>query len=116
LLLGGVGLLSAGAIHDPLLWKATMLGVGVAWASILSMPYAILSGALPAARMGVYMGIFNFFIVIPEILASLTLQPVVRQVFGNDPVKVVMLGGASLLVAALATLFVDDPGDRALAR
>jgi maltose/moltooligosaccharide transporter len=116
LLLGGVGLLSTGAIHDPLLWKATMLGVGVAWASILSMPYAILSGALPAARMGVYMGIFNFFIVIPEILASLTLQPVVRQVFGNDPVKVVMLGGASLLVAALATLFVDDPGDRALAR
>jgi maltose/moltooligosaccharide transporter len=103
-----VGLASTGFIHDPLLWKATMLGVGFAWASILSMPYAMLSGALPAARMGVYMGIFNFFIVIPEILASLTLQPIVRQVFGNDPVKVVMLGGASMLVAALATLFVDD--------
>jgi maltose/moltooligosaccharide transporter len=86
-----------------------MIGVGIAWASILSMPYAILSGALPAHRMGVYMGIFNFFIVIPEILASLALQPVVKQLFNNDPVKVVMLGGASLLVAALVTQFVREP-------
>ncbi len=105
---GALGLLSTGFIHTPLWWQATMLGVGIAWASILSIPYAILAGVLPAARVGVYMGIFNFFIVIPEILASLTLQPVVRQVFGNDPVKVVMLGGACLLVAALAMLFVDD--------
>jgi maltose/moltooligosaccharide transporter len=73
------------------------------------MPYAILSGALPSQRMGVYMGIFNFFIVIPEILASLALQPVVKQLFNNDPVKVVMLGGASLLVAAIATQFVYEP-------
>lgn len=105
---GALGLLSTGFIHTPFWWQATMLGVGIAWASILSIPYAILAGALPAARVGVYMGIFNFFIVIPEILASLTLQPVVRQVFGNDPVKVVMLGGACLLLAALAMLFVDD--------
>ena len=110
LLCGAAGLLSTGFIHDPLLWKLTMVGVGVAWASILSIPYAILSGALPAARVGVYMGIFNFFIVIPEILASLTLQPIVRQLFGNDPVKVVMLGGASLVLAAVATLFVSDEG------
>ncbi len=109
---GGLGLLATGFIHDPLLWKATMVGVGIAWASILSLPYAMLSGALPAARVGVYMGIFNFFIVIPEILAALTLQPVVRQVFGNDPVKVVTLGGGALLVAALATFFVDDDGPR----
>jgi maltose/moltooligosaccharide transporter len=65
-------------------------------------------GALPLARMGVYMGIFNFFIVIPEILASLALGPEVTNLFGNDPVKVVALGGASLLVAALATGFVTD--------
>ncbi len=110
LLCGAAGLLSTGFIHDPLLWKLTMVGVGVAWASILSIPYAILSGALPAARVGVYMGIFNFFIVIPEILASLTLQPIVRQLFGNDPVKVVMLGGASMALAAVATLFVSDEG------
>jgi maltose/moltooligosaccharide transporter len=108
LLCGGVSLLATGFIHDRTLWQCTMIGVGIAWASILSMPYAILSGALPSARMGVYMGIFNFFIVIPEILASLCLEPVVKQVFGNDPVKVVMLGGASMLVAALAAQFVHD--------
>ncbi len=108
LLCGAVGLLSTGFVHDPLAWKATMIGIGIAWASILSLPYAMLSRALPAARVGVYMGIFNFFIVIPEILASLALQPVVSRLFGNDPVKVVMLGGASMLLAAIATTFVAD--------
>ncbi len=106
---GAAGLLSTWFIHDQTLWKCTMIGIGIAWASILSMPYAILSGALPANRMGVYMGIFNFFIVIPEIVASLALQPVVKQLFNNDPVKVVMLGGASLLIAAVATQFVYEP-------
>ena len=105
---GGVSLVATGFIHDETLWQCTMIGVGIAWASILSMPYAILSGALPAARMGVYMGIFNFFIVIPEILASLALQPVVKRLFDNDPVKVVMLGGASMLLAAIATQWVKD--------
>ena len=89
-----------------------MIGVGIAWASILSMPYAILSGALPSARMGVYMGIFNFFIVIPEILASLALGPIVKNLFGNDPVKVVMMmGGASMLIAALLTQWVNEPAE-----
>jgi maltose/moltooligosaccharide transporter len=106
LVLGGASLLATGFIHDRTLWQCTMIGVGIAWASILSMPYAMLSTALPAARMGVYMGIFNFFIVLPEILASLTLEPVVKQLFHNDPVKVVMLGGASLLVAAVALVWV----------
>jgi maltose/moltooligosaccharide transporter len=108
LLAGGLGLLSTGLIHDRLLWQCTMIGVGFAWASILAMPYAMLSGALPAERMGVYMGIFNFFIVIPEILASIALEPVVKHLFGNDPVKVVMLGGASLLIAALLVVRVKD--------
>ena len=106
LVCGAAGLLATGFIHDRFLWQCTMLGVGVAWASILSMPYAILSGALPASRMGVYMGLFNFFIVIPEILASLALEPIVKRFFHNDPVKVVMLGGACMLVAALATRFL----------
>ena len=106
LVLGGLSLLATGFLHDRVLWQCTMIGVGVAWASILSMPYAMLSSALPAARMGVYMGIFNFFIVLPEILASLTLEPVVKQLFHNDPVKVVMLGGASMLVAAVALVWV----------
>jgi len=108
LIAGGACLLATGFIHDKVLWQCTMIGVGLAWASILAMPYAMLSDSIPAARMGVYMGIFNFFIVIPEIIASVALEPVVKQVFNNDPVKVVMLGGASMLVAALTTFIVRD--------
>jgi len=110
LIAGGIGLLSTGFIHDRILWQCTMIGVGIAWASILAMPYAMLSGALPAERMGVYMGIFNFFIVIPEILASIALEPIVKDLFGNNPVKVVMLGGASMLVAAAFVSRVKDVG------
>jgi maltose/moltooligosaccharide transporter len=109
LIAGGISLLATGFIHDRFLWQCTMIGVGIAWASILSMPYAILSTALPASRMGVYMGIFNFFIVIPEVLASLALQPIVKQLFGDNPVKVVMMGGASLLLAAVLMLLVQEP-------
>ncbi|MFL6211478.1 MAG: MFS transporter [Pyrinomonadaceae bacterium] len=111
LICGGLGLLSTYVIHDKWMLLLTMVGVGIAWASILSMPYAILSGALPPARMGVYMGIFNFFIVIPEIIASLTFQPLVRHVFNNNPLYVVMLGGACLLVAAALVTVVRDVGD-----
>ena len=107
---GGIGLLATGFIHDRVLWQCTMIGVGIAWASILAMPYAMLSGALPPERMGVYMGIFNFFIVIPEILASIALEPIVKEVFSNNPVKVVMLGGASMLVAAAFVSRVKDVG------
>jgi maltose/moltooligosaccharide transporter len=114
LIAGGASLLTTFFIHDRMLWQLTMIGVGIARASILSMPYAMLSGALPAERVGVYMGIFNFFIVIPEILASLALEPVVKNLFGNDPVKVVMLGGASMIIAAVMTLRVkDSPGSKA---
>ena len=108
LVCGGVGLLSTFLIHDQYVLLLTMVGVGIAWASILAMPYAILSGALPPARMGVYMGIFNFFIVIPEIIASLTFQPLVKYVFGNNPLYVVMLGGASLMIAAALVARVHD--------
>jgi maltose/moltooligosaccharide transporter len=93
------------------------VGVGVAWASILSMPYAILSGALPPARMGVYMGVFNFFIVIPEIVASFAFGPTIRAVFGPDnpraPLFVVMAGGVFLLIAAACVSLVRDVADRA---
>jgi maltose/moltooligosaccharide transporter len=112
LVCGGVGLLSAYFIEDKNLWLLTMLGIGIAWASTLSMPYAILSGALPPARMGVFMGIFNFFIVIPEITASLTFQPLVKHVFKNNPLYVVMLGGVCLLVAAALVAIVNDVSDR----
>jgi maltose/moltooligosaccharide transporter len=113
LVCGGVGLLSVSLIRSPSLLLLTMIGVGIAWASILSMPYAILSGSLPPARMGVYMGVFNFFIVIPEIIASLTFQPLVKHVFDNNPLYVVMLGGVCLLLAAALTLRVEDAAEPA---
>jgi maltose/moltooligosaccharide transporter len=116
LLCGALGLLSVFVIHDKSILLLSMVGVGIAWASILSMPYAILSGALPAARMGVYMGIFNFFIVIPEIIASFAFGPVIRAIFGRDnpnaPMYVVMAGGVFLVLAAISVLLVKDIGDK----
>jgi maltose/moltooligosaccharide transporter len=114
LVCGGIALLSVGIIHDKFVLWLTMVGVGIAWSSILSMPYAILSSALPAERMGVYMGIFNFFIVIPEITAALTFGPISRTFFGttnpNTPLYFVLIGGCALLMAAALVGFVDDPG------
>jgi len=116
LVCGALGLLSVYFIHDRYLLILTMVGVGIAWASILSMPFAILAGALPANRMGVYMGIFNFFIVIPEILAALLFGRIIRAFFGeNNPdssLYMVMAGGVSLLIAAACVLLVNDDGDR----
>jgi maltose/moltooligosaccharide transporter len=113
LLCGSVGLLSVWAIREPWLLVLSMCGVGIAWASILSMPYTILSGSLPPARMGVYMGVFNFFIVLPEILQALTFGPIIRAVFGqgnpNAPVNVVLIGGGCLALAALLVSRVHDP-------
>jgi maltose/moltooligosaccharide transporter len=109
LTLGAIGLLSIGFIHGEaqknLLLGALALG-GIAWASILSMPYAMLAGALPPRRMGVYMGIFNFFIVLPEIIAALTFGPAVKHLLGGNLVYAVMAGGAFMLLAALITLIV----------
>jgi len=116
LLCGALGLISVYFIHDKGILLISMIGVGIAWASILSMPYAILSGALPAARMGVYMGIFNFFIVIPEIIASFCFGPVIRALFGRDnpnaPMYVVMAGGVFMAVAAVSVLLVQDVADK----
>jgi maltose/moltooligosaccharide transporter len=110
LVLGALGLLSVAVIQNQYLLIASMVGVGVAWASILSMPYAMLSTALPPARMGVYMGVFNFFIVIPEIVASLGFGPLSRALYGADnpraPLYWVLTGGGCLLVAAAACLLL----------
>jgi maltose/moltooligosaccharide transporter len=105
---GGVSLLAVRTIHDPKLLLLTMVGVGIAWASILSMPYAILSGSLEPRRFGVFMGIFNFFIVLPEMIAALTFRPLVKYAFHNNPVYVVMLGGACLLVGAVLVVRVAE--------
>jgi maltose/moltooligosaccharide transporter len=116
LVCGALGLLSVYFIHDKNILLLTMIGVGIAWASILAMPYAILSGSIPGPRMGVYMGIFNFFIVIPEIIASFAFGPVIRAIFGPDnpksPMYVVMAGGMFLALAAISVLLVKDVADK----
>jgi maltose/moltooligosaccharide transporter len=106
--LGGAGLVSFVFIDDPRWLILPMIGVGFAWSSILSMPYAMLVGALPASKMGLYMGIFNFFIVIPQILAGTILGLLVRTVFGGEAIYAVVTGGVLLFLAGLATLRVDD--------
>jgi maltose/moltooligosaccharide transporter len=108
LALGGAGLLSVLAIREPGTLLLAMVGVGVAWASILAMPYAMLSNALPPAKMGFYMGVFNFFIVLPQILASVGLGLVMQRLFGNDATKALLLGGVSMLLAAALTLRVRE--------
>ena len=96
-------------IRDPQWLLLSMLGVGFAWASILSLPYALLSDSVPAHKMGVYMGIFNFFIVIPQLVAASLLGVLLKQFFGSQPVYALVIGGVSLIVAGLCVLRVDDP-------
>ena len=108
LLCGGIGLISVFFITNKWLLFGSMAGVGIAWASILSMPYVILSTAVPPSRMGVYMGVFNLFIVIPQIVMSLIVPPIFNNLLGGDPRNAVVLGGISLLVAAATVLGVRD--------
>ena len=109
---GAIGLASMRFIDQPSLLMASMVGVGVAWASILSLPYAMLSQAVPPRKMGIYMGIFNFFIVIPQILAASVLGILVRVLFHGRSIDALVLGGALLFLAGLATLRVDDRENR----
>lgn len=109
LLAGAIGLISVALVHNKYLLLLSMVGVGVAWASIVSMPYAMLSGSLPANKVGIFMGIFNFFIVIPEIIQALVFGSVMEHVLGNNRLAAVVLGGVFLLIAALFTLRVNDP-------
>ncbi len=111
LICGGLGLLAVALIHDKFLLLVPMTGVGIAWASTLAMPYSILAGSLPPARMGVYMGIFNFFIVIPEIVASLFFGWVMAHLLNNNRLAAVVAGGVFFLLAALLTNRVEDVHD-----
>ncbi len=108
LIAGGVGLISVYFFNDPKLLIISMIGVGLAWASILSMPYAILTGSLPSKKMGVYMGIFNFFIVIPQILAATLLGFFTKDIFDGQAIYTLVLGGVSMIIAAITVLFVND--------
>jgi maltose/moltooligosaccharide transporter len=113
LLAGAAGLVSVSVITNPNFLLLSMVGVGIAWASTLSMPYSILAGSIPPARTGVYMGIFNFFIVIPEIIASLGFGWVMSHLMHNNRMAAVIAGGAFLALAALLVLRVDDPAEKA---
>jgi maltose/moltooligosaccharide transporter len=113
LVIGGLSLASVYQIHDKQALMLPMIGVGIAWASILTMPYAILAGALPPKRMGYYMGVFNFFVVIPQIVSSLLLGFITKDFFGGHTASTLALGGGAMLVAAVLTLFVQDTARRA---
>jgi maltose/moltooligosaccharide transporter len=108
LVIGGLGLMSMYVFRDPTMLLISLTAVGIAWASLLTVPYAILSGAIPYAKMGVYMGLFNVFVVIPQILASATLGLLVRTIFHGQAIYAIVLGGAAMVLAAIVMAFVKD--------
>ncbi|MBI2397062.1 MAG: MFS transporter [Xanthomonadales bacterium] len=107
--IGAAALISFAFIRDPDWLMLSMVGIGFAWASILSLPYALLSDALPAEKMGVYMGIFNFFIVVPQLLAASVLGVLLKTFFANQPIYALVIGGVSFVIAGLAVLRVAEP-------
>lgn len=112
LILGGFGLISIYFFSNPMMLIISMIGVGIAWASILAMPYAILAGSIPAKKMGLYMGIFNFFIVLPQLLAATVLGYVTRTFFEGQAVYALVLGGIVMIIAAATMYFVDDVDEK----
>ncbi len=109
LLCGALGMISVAWVHDKNMLYVCMTGVGIAWASILSMPYAMLSGVLPKDKVGIYMGIFNFFIVLPEIIASFGFGWLMRNVLNNDRLLAVQVGGGLMVLAAIICyLFIRE--------
>jgi maltose/moltooligosaccharide transporter len=112
LAIGGISLISINLISSPWLLILPMVGIGIAWASILSLPYAMLTGALPQNKMGVYMGIFNFFITIPQILAASILGSMVKHLFHGNTMNALITGGISMIIAAMTVKFVRDLDDK----
>ncbi len=111
LIIGGLGLLSIYIMPDQNWLVLSMIGVGIAWASILAMPYAILAGSISAKKMGVYMGIFNFFIVIPQIINAIIGGPLVKYAYGNQAIYAIVISGISFLIAAALVFKVKDVDD-----
>jgi maltose/moltooligosaccharide transporter len=108
LIIGGLGLMSMYVFKDPSMLLISMTAVGIAWASLLTMPYAILSSAVPHKKMGVYMGIFNLFVVIPQILAAAILGLLVHTIFHGQAIYAIVLGGTSMVVSGFLMIFVKD--------
>ncbi|MFY7707152.1 MAG: MFS transporter, partial [Flavobacteriales bacterium] len=110
LIAGGVGLLSMYFAEDQWDLMFSMIGVGLAWASILAMPYAILAGSIPAGKMGVYMGIFNFFICFPQIINGIIGGPIVKHFYESQAIYAIVLAGVFMFCAAISVLYVQDSG------
>jgi maltose/moltooligosaccharide transporter len=108
---GGIGLISIYFIQDPILLIISMIGVGMAWASILAMPYAILAGSIPPFKMGVYMGIFNFFITFPQIVNGVIGGSIVKYFYNSQPIYSLVMAGVFLFIAAFCVRFVEDEDD-----
>jgi maltose/moltooligosaccharide transporter len=116
LMAGGAGLISVFFIKDPAMLIYSMIGVGLAWASILAMPYVILSGSIPPGKLGIYMGIFNFFITLPQIVNGVFGGLIVKHIYGGQPIYAIVLAGFLLFCAAISVLFVYDAGDIRISR
>jgi maltose/moltooligosaccharide transporter len=108
LFIGGLGLISIYFISDPMWLIASMIAVGIAWASILAMPYAILAGSIPARKMGVYMGIFNFFIVFPQIVNAIIGGPIVKYFYNGNPIYAILVAGVLMALGGLTVMRVED--------
>ena len=107
---GGIGLISIYFIKDPAMLIYSMIGIGLAWASILAMPYVILSGSIPAGKLGIYMGIFNFFITLPQIINGIAGGWIVKHLYNSQPIYAIVLAGFFMLCGAVSVLFVYDAG------
>jgi maltose/moltooligosaccharide transporter len=112
LVIGGIGLISMYFAQSPVWLIGSMICVGIAWASILAMPYAMLSGVIPPRKMGVYMGIFNFFITIPQIISGIINRPIVEHLFHNNAIYSILLAGGFLILGGLSTNFIDKSVDK----
>lgn len=111
LIIGGLSLMSLFVIHDKTMLLFPMVGVGIAWASILTMPYAILAGAVPSNKMGYFMGVFNFFIVLPQIVAAIILGGLVKGLAGGHSIYALIFGGVSMCIAGLLCILVKDTNE-----
>ena len=111
LLAGGLALVSIYFISDPKILLIPMIGIGMAWGSILAMPYAILAGSIPAKKMGIYMGIFNFFITFPQIVNGIFGGPIVKRFYDSQAIYAIVMAGICLFIAAFSVLFVEDKDD-----
>lgn len=112
LIAGGLGLISIYFIKDPAFLSFSMVGVGLAWASILAMPYVILSSSIPPGKLGIYMGIFNFFITLPQIINGFFGGWIVKHLYGGQPIYAIVLAGVFMICAAISVIYVYDPGSQ----